>query len=475
MADDNDWKQLFGAAGRPWPKGPCPQTGDADIAHLAECAVCREQLLLSRRRKTERVSPELRNRLYALQSKSRRVVWIAAAAAALVAVVLTMVLARSPEPTPVVVTPPKPRPTPVVLPPPTPDVPLPRPEAPLPEKAPSPTPPPPPPLPKPEPPVVATPLPVPEKTAPAVPVPEKPAPEPTRAALKGTLFAVAGSCSVQGEGDAATQSLKPGQKREFPGTIRLKADTAASKVAVGPVTYYVQRASELSIQLQEGRTHVQLVRGEVFFDVTPGNGVFEVEGALGKVTVKGTRFLVSETDVLVQRGAVDFNATPIAAGERGFGKGPAQKADLARRLAWIRGLEEYLWIEGEQMALQGGMTILPDATASGGRAIGAQKPGVEASAEIRGKRKQAVPYSVWVRLSWPHNVPSALSLSVGDNLRWTSKDIVSAQGWQWVRAGTTELPDDPFRIRFTDPKVGLRIDQVLVTSDPDFNPDTDKR
>jgi hypothetical protein len=350
-----------------------------------------------------------------------------------------------------------------------------------------------PPPPKPEPPVPITPAPSPEKTTPIVPAPDKPspAPEPTRVALKGTLVALAGSCSVQVEGDAAVQSLKPGQKRDFPGSVRLKADTAPTKISVGPVSYYVQRSSELSILLQEGRTHVQLVRGEAFFDVTPGNGAFEVEAPHGKVTVKGTRFLVAaektETEVAVQRGAVDFSAAgqsvSLSPGERSVaapGKmpSPAQKSDLARRLAWIRGLEDFLWIEAEQMALQGGMTILQDPTASGGRAIGVKDPlkaGVEATAEIRGKHKQAVPYAVWVRLSWPHNVPSALSMSVGDAFRWTSKDVVSAPGWQWVRAGTGELSEDPFRIRFTDTKVGLRIDQVLLTSDLDFNPDTDKR
>ncbi len=503
--DDNEWKKLFGSAGRSEAKEPCPQAESVStwaegplssdvVAHLAACPSCREDLLVHRRQ--ERVSVELRNRLHAFQAKPIRFFgWIAAAAAILI-VIATIYFLRSPEPAPapIVATAPKPKPAPLLPeprmepPPPVPESPKPAPE---PEKpAPAPVPPAPP-TPKPEPPVVATPVPAAEKPAPTVPATEKPAPEPTRAALKGTLLAVAGSCSVQAEGEPASQSLKPGQKRDFPGTIRLKADTAATKVAVGPATVYVQRASELSIQLQEGRTHVQLVRGEAFFDVTPGNGLFEVESAHGKVSVKGTRFLVAaekaETEVLLQRGAVDFAAggqsVALSPGERsaaaaGKPPGAAQKADLARRLAWVRGLEEYLWIEGEQMSLQGGMVILPDATASGGRAIGVKdplKPGVDASAEIRAKHKQGVPYSVWVRLSWPHNVPSALSLSVGDNLHWTSKDVVSAQGWQWVRAGTGELSDDPFRIRFTDTKVGLRVDQVLVTSDPDFNPDTDKR
>jgi hypothetical protein len=286
--------------------------------------------------------------------------------------------------------------------------------------------------------------------------------------LKGTLLSIAGTCSAQAEGDAA-QPLKPGQKREFPGAFRVKTDTAAAKLALGPVTYYVQRTTELLVQLQEGRTHVQLVRGEAFFDVVPGSGLFEVDGAAGKVVVKGTRFLVSETEVLVQRGAVEWQNNTVTA---------KPKADLARRLAWVRALEDYVWIEAEQMALQGGMALQADATASGGRAIGVKdplKPGAEAAAEIRAKRKQPTPYTVWLRLSWPHNVPSALSLSVGDALRWTSKDVVSQPGWQWVKAGTGDLPDEAFRVRLTDTKVGLRVDQILITSDADFNPEVDKR
>jgi len=513
MADDSDrdWKKLFGAAGRPSAKGPCPppdslssSAGGASapeaLAHLSECASCREDLIIHKRQqaqKTERGSLELRNRLYALQArKPHRAVWIAAAAAILL-VAASLVILRSPEPTPapVVAIParpkekralPEPRPeVPEALPePPKPAPPRPKPPA-LPERIPPPLPP------KPEPPDTVPPVPAPEKPAPAVPAPEKPAPEPTRAAQKGMLVAVAGSCLVQAEGDAATQLLRSGQRREFPGTVRLKADAAPTKAAVGPVTYYLQRGAELSIQLLEGRTRVQLSRGEAFFDVTPGSGGFDVETAHGKVTVNGTRFLVSseksETEVAVQRGTVDFSAAgesvALSPGERSTAAIrkapiPAQKADLARRLSWVRNLEDFLWIEGEQMALQGGMAILQDATASGGRAIGVKdplKPGVEAAAEIRARHKQGVPYAVWIRLSWPHNVPSALSLAVGDNLHWTSKDVVPAPGWQWVRAGSGELSEDPFRIRFTDAKVGLKVDQILVTSDQDFNPDTDKR
>jgi hypothetical protein len=389
--NDREWKRLFGAPVRRPAEGACPQgellsswaegSLPADgVAHLASCPSCREDLVVLRRQqaqkgKPDRVPVDLRNRLQGLQSRpTRRILWLAAAAAALVVGVLMFFLLPSPEPTPVVRTPPMPKPAPAVPAPPMETTP-PVPEAPKPERRPEPPAPgplpekaPPPPAPVSVPPAVATPLPTPQKAAPTIPAPEKSAAEPTRAALKGTMLAIAGSCSLQAEGEAAAQSLKPGQKREFPGMIRMKADTAAAKIAVGSVTYYVQRASELWIQLEEGRTRVQLARGEAFFDVTPGNGLFEVECSQAKVTVKGTRFLVAadkaETEVAVQRGAVDFNAAgkvvSLSPGERstaaaGKAPAPAQKADLARRLAWVRGLEDFLWIEGEQMALQGGM------------------------------------------------------------------------------------------------------------------------
>jgi hypothetical protein len=124
------------------------------------------------------------------------------------------------------------------------------------------------------------------------------------------------------------------------------------------------------------------------------------------------------------------------------------------------------------MALQGGMVVLPDPTALGGRAIGiksALKAGQEASAEIPARRKQQVPYSVWIRLHWGHGVPAAATLSVGE-LAWSAKGVVMSPNWQWVRVGTTEL-DERFRVRLTDTQQGMRIDQILITSDPELNPE----
>jgi hypothetical protein len=261
------------------------------------------------------------------------------------------------------------------------------------------------------------------------------------------------------------------------GVVKINADVAANKLRVGAHTCYLQRGAELALTLEEGRTHVKLARGEAFFDVTPGREPFEVETAQGIVSVKGTRFLVvidkNETEVAVQRGAVQFNAVALAAGERSSGGAP-QKVDLSKRLAWVRALEDTIRIEADQMALAGGMTILPDPAASGGRAIGVKDPlkaGQEAVAEIPAKRKQPAPYAVWIRLHWGHGVPPAMTLSVGDALTWSSKHVTGNPAWQWVRAGSVELPDGAFRVRLTDTQPGMRIDQIVLSSDSEFNPE----
>jgi outer membrane biosynthesis protein TonB len=488
--DDQDriWKAKFdalprGAAGecpRPealstWAKGPL--SGDA-AAHLAACFTCREELVEVRRRLTEKGRTEAPRRdLYALMPARRLPIgWIAAAAAAAIfAVALAIALSggeSSPPPRPIVVQPPKtaPRETPRETPPPTPP-----PEAPKPPVAPTPIPEKPAPVPAPvkETPAVAKPAPEPEKPASPPPtIPEKPAPVLTRARLKGSLLGMAGSASTQIDADA-WQPLKVAQNRDFNGVVKIKADVAAAKFRVGAHTFFVQRGGEIALTLEEGRTGVKLARGEAFFDVTPGGDPFQVDMPLGPVSVKGTRFFVSETDVAVQRGAVQLNAIAIAAGERSTG-GPAQKVDLTKRLAWVRALEDTIRIEADKMTLQGGMAILADPTAADGRAIGAKAPlkaGQEAVAEIAAKRKQPGSYAVWIRIHWAHGVPSALTLTVGDALTWSSKAVPANPNWQWVRAGSADLPDQPFRVRLTDTQTGLRIDQIVLTSDPDFNPE----
>jgi len=265
--------------------------------------------------------------------------------------------------------------------------------------------------------------------------------------------------------------------------IKLKADTFASKLIVGTVTTYLQRGAEVSLLLEEGQTTARLAKGEAFFDVQPSQRLFIVETAHGRVNVKGTRFLVSaekaEMDVVLQQGTVD-----VVAGEKTVTLKPGEavsmpaaaprKADLAKRLSWLRGLEDSVRIQAGQMALQGGMVILPDPSAGGGRAIGVKsplKPGQEASAEFLARRKQSVPYTVWVRLHWAHGVPSAMTLKVGDTLSWSSKDVAMNLAWQWVRVGTVELTEERFRVRISDTQPGMRVDQILITSDPALHPE----
>lgn len=491
---DADWKAAWKRLATPAP-GACPPpeaiaafvagAREEDLlSHLSLCASCREDVIAARSGSGAAAPASLRHRLYHPVPRRGSVVpKLAVAAAILVALGIAAVLFWPGEQSPPPIARPKPAPVPKVekvpTPVPTPEPPPPAPEppkpVPKPEAAPTPEP-----VRTPAAPPAPTPEPVPPPKPPVAPppAPEKPAPEPTRVALKGSLFGIAGSLASQVEGEAV-QTLRPGQKRDFAGTLKLKADVAASKASIGPATYYLQRGGELSVLLEEGRTKVHLAKGEAFFDVTPGKGSFIVETALGTVTVKGTRFLVSETEVVVQKGAVDFNAVAVVAGERSVAganraASAPQKADLAKRLAWLKPLEDSIVIEADQMALQGGMTVLADPTAQGGRAIGLKtppRPGQDAAAEIAAKRKQPVPYAVWIRLHWAHGVPSAATLSVGETFTWSSKGVVMNPNWQWVRAGTTELPDERFRVRLTDTQPGLRIDQILITSDLEWSPE----
>lgn len=504
---DQDWKAAWkGLPKHPAGACPAPETvssfvsgslenarRDALLDHLASCAACREEVVAARAQNAPPAPIALRLRLYRLPAGRPSMLPRAAVAAAVLLAVIGAALAfwpREQEPAGTIVVrpakpapkdapkPPDPKPEPLPEPPkpaPKPDV-VPLPEIPKPLPAPEP---------RPEAPVVPKPVPAPEKPPAPVPAPEKPAPEPTRVALKGSVFSIAGSATAQAEGDANAQPLRAGQKRDFSGTLKLKAEVAAAKVSIGSVTYYLQRGAELSLLLEEGRSKISLAKGEAFFDVTPGQGQFIVEAAHGRVTVKGTRFLVTtdktDTEVVLQKGAVEFAAAEqtvaLSPGEQSAASGRApsapQKADLAKRLSWVRTLEESIVIEADQMALQGGMTVLPDPTALGGRAIGIKTPlkaGQEAIAEIPARRKQQVPYVVWVRLHWAHGVASAMTLSVGNALTWSSKGVAMNPNWQWVRVGAVDL-DERFRVRISDTQPGMRIDQILITTDVELNPD----
>lgn len=441
------------------------------LEHVAACPSCREDLIAAR-------TP-----VAYVTRRAPRYGWIAAAAAALFAVAIgAALLTGRHEPEAIVIKAPKPAPKPrppepapieiEPAPKPLPEIPKP---APLPEVKPAPKPAPPK---EPERPAIARPIPEPEPPKP------QPAPKPetkpalTKAKLRGSFVALAGTCSAQPEGEAAWQGAKFAQPREFAGSVKLRADASAAKARIGAATYFLRGGTEIAVAIEEGSTLVRLVKGEAFFDVTPGPETFAVETATGKTTVKGTRFLVTATETAVQRGKVEFTSADrtvaVAAGERSIDARAPEKVDVARRLAWMKPLEETLTIEAEGMALAQGMVLLPDPAASGGRAVGLKGPAAantEPSAEVRLKRKQATPYAVWVRLHWGHNVAPGFSVQVHDAPRWSGKAVPFNAAWQWVRVGAYELPDEPFRIRVIDPQGGLRVDQILVTSDLDFNPD----
>jgi hypothetical protein len=183
--------------------------------------------------------------------------------------------------------------------------------------------------------------------------------------------------------------------------------------------------------------------------------------------------------VVVQRGKVEYTSgertVAVSPGERSLEARAPEKTDVARRLAWLRPLDDTLTTEAEQLVLQQGMVQLPDPTASGGVAVGLKghpAPNAEPSAEFRVKRKQASPYAVWIRLQWTHNVAPGFWVQVHEAPRWNAKDVVSKPGWQWVRAGTYDLPEEAVRLRFVDPQGGARVDQILVTTDLDLTPES---
>lgn len=502
--DDLDWTRL------PAPEaGPCPSPGElaafvagpADsggrdrlLRHLTACAACREDVAAARGMPDAAppVPAALKARLYRMNAPRPSILpKLAVAAAALFAVVVGAILlwpapavdpavSRRPSPPPPVrVTEPPPLapPAPLPTPEPPPQAPVPPPPLPAPTpEPPAPVPPPsPPPVPPPPPPAVATP-------EPAPPTP----PAPTRPTLRGELAAVVGSAQARPDGDRVFSALRPGQRRDFAGTVELKADASPSKIRLGKATLFLRPRTEATLTLFEGETLVRLTSGEAAFDVTPGKDVFRVETPHGLVRVTGTRFRVAlekaATEVAVLRGSVEVRAqeqaVTLAAGEEtsapaGSPPKPPAKLD-ARAFQWVRALEETLALEVEAFALEGGMAVQADPAASGGRAV-AGKGGRAGAAEARIRVKQPGPYAAWLRIHWGHNVPSVLSVQVHDHPVWDGRAIPFNTAWQWVRLGTFDLPAEPFRVRLSDPRGDARIDQVLLTTDLDHSPDEDRR
>lgn len=348
------------------------------------------------------------------------------------------------------------------------------------------------------------PEPEPEKLPPPDPQPTKPRPDPAlppqpvkptdtiaKAAPRGTVLVLAGTPAVR-SGDEPWKSLKSLQGREFAGSLDFRTDGAGPvKIKMGPHTFFLQRQTEVSVSLEPDQLSGRLTRGEAFFDITPGKDAVAVETPHGRVDVKGTRFFVavdrSDTEVAVQKGLVTFKAqersVELAAGQRSEARdGQAPKApertDLGRRMNWVRALEEFRTFEAEQLTLQSGMVAIQDAAASGGVAVGVKgtvPDGQEPSAELVMKRRQPVPYALWVRAHWPHAGAQGLHVQVNNQARAGIQGSSGKPGWQWIRAGHYETSEETFRVRLSDSAGGIRIDQILLTSDLDFTPVIDQR
>lgn len=478
-----------------------PDTEDLED-HLAACAACRAEVadlaLLMGEVAASTLTPSDRWMQAALArafAPRRRPVWpwVAAAAGLLVALGLIFALrGDEPPPTPVVRQRETPKRAPpleqIAEPPAPPPVPPPapprEPQAPKPIETPRPTPVPPPPAP----PVKPEEKPVPkEEPKPEAPKPKETIPEPKPVYVPAALFAAAGTASTRPDGEAAWKTLKVGQTVELKGLHCLRTNGARAKTRLGADTLYLSRATDLTISPEKDVTRLRLAQGEAFFSVNAQErkGVaFAVGTPHGTVTVRGTRFLVTvqpkETQVHVERGTVDFAAAgktlTLTDGESAAaadGKEPraAGRAAIAPKTKWVQDLEENLKIEAELLALKPPLRAVRDPAASGGGAIGVTgnpSDNAEGAAEARVRLKQPVPYAVWMRVLFTRARDTGWTLHLGD--RDVALDVPSAAQWQWLRLGPFDLPEGEFRLRLTQRMSDARVDQIILSSDPDYDP-----
>jgi transmembrane sensor len=142
-------------------------------------------------------------------------------------------------------------------------------------------------------------------------------------------------------------------------TVRFRADyvTAAGeqRTVVLPDGSKMTLNTETAVALDfsRGRRGVNILQGEVYFDVLPGQNLkFEVAGQFGQVEVKGTAFSVklddNEDSVVLSRGSVDVarraqsrDHTVLAPGEMvsvtATSVLPVTRVDTGRSLAWLEG------------------------------------------------------------------------------------------------------------------------------------------
>ncbi len=449
--------------------------GRSIVKHMSQCVSCRENLAAARRREAMDPAPaSLKRRLYAMTPRRILWPWVAGSIAAAALVLVSILMMARPSPAPIVIK----RPPPVEREPERPiEQPLPQPEPPLPEPIPpppepeKPIEPPAPPEPGPRPPMP----PPPEPPAKEEPRPTTPEPEKEKPKIRAVALVLSGQATIDG------QVFKALQTREIENIGELRTNGSGAKVRIGEHLIFVQRRSDLTVRLEADGIQIDLRKGEAVFEA---RGAFAVKTSQGRITVQGTRFLVSadkdETEVVVQEGRVEFKAADrsviLSPGQRSSArdKGPRtpEKADAARRALWARALEDVQTIEAEQMAMHNGLQAAVDGSASGGGSIGSKGHlDHPAFAETRLSRKQPVRHALWMKVFWNHNERAGLSMSIGEKTVWQSTELAARPSWQWVRVELDALPAEPFRIRVADSKGGARIDQLVLTTDFTLRPE----
>lgn len=487
------------------------------LEHLAGCPLCRRELrdlvnVIPLGQEPPPVRADLRKRLVKMGTSPRVIPWkmLAAAAALLLGATGYWILSqgsdvpsgrpivREPEPPSLPESPkhepaepepqrpespPEPVPEPPTQPSPPETVREPAPSLPEPPNPPPPSPPGSPEKPASEPVPQPAPLPPPHETE---PVPPSPAPRPPR--VRGTLLAVANYSHVKTDASPQWVLLKPGESIDF-NEIQVMTRGSVARYQLGQDQIYAKSSTEFSLSLDKDGSNVTLSKGDAFFSVVPnpkGRRRFAVETPAGRVTVQGTRFLVSvekkSSEVVVERGRVRFEtsagAVDVTEGQRShaeagrFPKAPV-KADLARELRWLRGLEDHVVLEAENHVSGHGVEVRADGRASGGACLGAKnrRREGEAEAEFAVRRTHSLPYTVWIRVLSPGGKAS-FRLQIGKQ-QPREIQVDCSPDWQWVNLEFEKLPENfTLRLRWR-PSGDLGeplFDRILLSSDPEFSP-----
>lgn len=304
------------------------------------------------------------------------------------------------------------------------------------------------------------------------------------------LAAALGSVELLRPGQDGWQPLKEGQTVKAEGRLSLKVGSSkAARVTFAGYTISLDRNSELSVALFERDCELALSRGAALLDgrAAGGRGVsFQVVGA--RVRAKGGRLLVAlahrQARVLTFDGDVSVEASGReVAVPRGLacllaeGKAPAEpaKADPAPLLAWTRDLETFVTCEAEKGRVKGSMKVRTDSSASGGRFVTSSprdhqdEPG---SVEVVFEVKRAGVFRVFARTSTGERRERGEFVVFFDGGR-PHEIAVRGRGdeWRWAAIDAVELAAGRHVVCFHDPRGGLRIDSIVITTDMLFHPD----